>query len=271
MPTPIEVLLNPVSLVVFAMYASLAAWEAIAPARKLPQARRWRVRGVASFTVYFFLSTYLPLLWDTHLARYQLLDLSGLGTAGGTLVGLLVLEVGIYLWHRGLHGSDLLWRGLHQMHHSSERLDTFSAFYFSPLDIVGFAFLGSLCLTLGVGVSPQAATAILLLTTFFALFTHANVSTPRWLGYIVQRPEMHALHHGRGIHRNNFCDLPFIDLLGGTLRNPRTFQGETGFYNGASERVADMLLFRDVSEPRQAHAASQPRSAQVVIDGPTLP
>ena len=35
-PTPIELLLDPVSLTVFAMYAALILWEALAPARPLP-------------------------------------------------------------------------------------------------------------------------------------------------------------------------------------------------------------------------------------------
>jgi len=37
-----------------------------------------------------------------------------------------------------------LWRGFHQMHHSAERVDAFGAFYFSPLDIIGFTMLSSL-------------------------------------------------------------------------------------------------------------------------------
>ena len=42
--------------------------------------------------------------------------------------GLLVAELAIYGWHRALHGSDILWRGLHQWHHSAERIDAASAF-----------------------------------------------------------------------------------------------------------------------------------------------
>ena len=38
MPTPLELLLDPISLTVFAVYAALMAWEAIAPTRALPVA-----------------------------------------------------------------------------------------------------------------------------------------------------------------------------------------------------------------------------------------
>jgi hypothetical protein len=46
--------------------------------------------------------------------------------------------------------------------------------------------------------------------------------------------------------------MPLFDLLFGTFYNPRDFAGETGFYNGASRRVGEMLGFRDVSKPPAA-------------------
>ena len=46
----------------------------------------------------------------------------------------------------------------HQWHHSAERLDTWGAFWFSPLDMVGWTALFSLALTL-VGLSPAAVFA----------------------------------------------------------------------------------------------------------------
>jgi hypothetical protein len=74
--------------------------------------------------------------------------------------------------------------------------------------------------------------------------------TPRWLGYFIQRPESHCIHHGRGIHRYNYSDLPLWDMVFGTFRNPATYDGEVGFYTGASSRIGEMLIGRDVSLPR---------------------
>jgi sterol desaturase/sphingolipid hydroxylase (fatty acid hydroxylase superfamily) len=78
---------------------------------------------------------------------------------------------------------------------------------------------------------------------------HANVRTPRWLGYVVQRPESHSRHHARGVHAGNYSDLPIFDLLFGTFDNPPAFAKRAGFYDGASARVAEMLSFRDVAAP----------------------
>ena len=254
MPTPIEILLDPVSLGVLALYGVLMLVEAIAPGRKLAWIKGWIPRALASFGVYFYLSSYLPLIWDGYLAQYQLLDLSGLGPIAGAVVGLFVYEGMVYAWHRAMHESDWLFRTFHQMHHSAERLDTYGAFYFSPLDMAGFTMVGSLSLSLIVGLSPQAVTLFLFATLFMGIFQHMNVKTPRWLGYFIQRPESHTIHHGKGLHRYNYSDLPIFDILFGTFRNPAEFEMDTGYYDGASARVMDMLLFKDVSVQEQAPA-----------------
>jgi sterol desaturase/sphingolipid hydroxylase (fatty acid hydroxylase superfamily) len=253
MPTPIEILLDPVSLVVIAMYIGLMIWEAVFPARELPKVRYWKIKGLSFFVLFFYLSSYLPLLTDPYLEPFRLLDLTALGTLGGALVGLLLYEFGLYVWHWAMHRFDFLWRTFHQMHHSAERLDTYGAFFFSPMDMIGFTLLGSICFALLIGITPQAITITLLATNFLAIFQHANIKTPRWMGYIVQRPESHTVHHGKGIHKHNYSDLPIFDILFGTFHNPKGYEYETGFYQGASDRIRDMLLFKDISQSPGNH------------------
>jgi sterol desaturase/sphingolipid hydroxylase (fatty acid hydroxylase superfamily) len=247
MPTPLEILLDPISLIVIALYMGLMIWEALFPARTLPSVKFWKLKGLTFFAIYFFLSSYLPLLWNEYLAAHQLLDLTSLGTIGGAFTGILIYQFGVYVWHRSMHKNHLLWRVFHQMHHSAERVDTYGAFLFSPMDMIGYTVLGSLLLVLGAGFSPQASTIILLTNTFFAMFQHANVRTPVWLGYLIQRPEGHALHHAKGIHGYNYSDISVYDIVFGTWKNPKSFEYENGFYNGASSRIVDMLLFKDVA------------------------
>jgi sterol desaturase/sphingolipid hydroxylase (fatty acid hydroxylase superfamily) len=248
MPTPSDLLLDPISLLAFGILAALMLWEWAAPARPLPKVRGWAVRGLLAFIAYFYLSSYLPLLWGDYLSAYRLFDFEALGTLGGAVVSVLVYEFGVYWWHRAMHRSNVLWRIFHQFHHSAERLDTYGAFWFSPWDMVGWTVLGSLALTLA-GVSPGAATVALLCELFLGVFQHTNVRTPRWLGYVLQRPESHSVHHERGVHAYNYSDLPLFDLLFGTWRNPAEFAEQQGFYDGASARIGAMLAFRDVSRP----------------------
>jgi sterol desaturase/sphingolipid hydroxylase (fatty acid hydroxylase superfamily) len=251
MPTPLDILLDPVSLYILAMYAILIIWEAVFPARRLPLIRYWKIKGIISFFFFFYLSTYLPLLYAEWLPTSQLMNLSAINPILAGVAGIFLYEFGIYVWHRSMHKNDKLWKIFHQMHHSAERLDTYGAFYFSPFDMIGFTLLGTVCFSFIIGLSPQSITIILLVTNFFSIFQHANIKTPTWLGYIVQRPESHAMHHARGVHAYNYSDLPLFDILFGTFRNPDKYVAETGFYEGASKRVGEMLLFKDVSTKRK--------------------
>jgi sterol desaturase/sphingolipid hydroxylase (fatty acid hydroxylase superfamily) len=116
------------------------------------------------------------------------------------------------------------------------------------MDMVGFTLLGSVIFTLTIGLSPKAVTPIILSLNFLSAFQHANIKTPRWLGYIIQRPEQYAIHYQKGVHWYNYSDLPFYDLLFGTFKNPTNFQEENGFLDGTSNRIKEMLLFKGISK-----------------------
>ena len=82
MPTPLELVLDPVSLAIIGLYAALIAWEAMFPARALPFVKGWKARGLAAFCAFFLLSSYLPFLWSEHLAHFQLFDIDVVLDAG---------------------------------------------------------------------------------------------------------------------------------------------------------------------------------------------
>ena len=44
MPGPVEILFDPLSLVVFALYGAFVLVEAVFPARELPKIAGWRIR-----------------------------------------------------------------------------------------------------------------------------------------------------------------------------------------------------------------------------------
>ncbi|MBX2970628.1 MAG: sterol desaturase family protein [Cyclobacteriaceae bacterium] len=230
------------------MYSFLMLWEFLLPARKLPKIRNWRIKGIISFLIFFYLSSYLPLLYSAWLPTTQLVDLTHWNIGLAALTGVFVYEFGLYVWHRSMHKSNALWRVFHQMHHSAERLDAVGAFFFSPMDMIGFTFLGTICFSLLLGLPPQSTTIVLLATNFLSVFQHANIKTPVWLGYLIQRPESHAVHHAKGIHAFNYSDLPVFDILFRTFKNPKKYVEVTGFYEGASGQIKDMLLFKDISK-----------------------
>ena len=231
------------------LFIVLLALERRFPARPLPKVAGWKRKGLLFLLVTGGLSAYAPLLWMAPLGHLRLLDLAGLGIAAGAAVAFAGTQLAVYGWHRLMHSVDPLWRWFHQMHHSAERLDIYGANYFHPLDVLGFAVVQTVVPYLVLGVRAEAALLAGIVGTFYTLFQHTNVRTPQWLGYLIQRPESHSVHHARGVHGYNYADFPLWDIVFGTFRNPRPFEPEAGFWDGASARVGKLLAGRDVAQP----------------------
>lgn len=81
----------------------------------------------------------------------------------------------------------------------------------------------------GCAAGTDAAALAGLANFGLAPFQHGQVATPRWLGYRVQRPEAHCLHHQRDVHARNIGDLWLWDLLFGTFAKPATLDVRVGF------------------------------------------
>ncbi|MBC8071134.1 MAG: sterol desaturase family protein [Deltaproteobacteria bacterium] len=239
----LSLVLFPGSLIVF------FALDLLRPARHFVAMPRWRVRGLLGLLVFLTVAMLAPLAWDAWLGEHRLLDTSALPLVPACALALLGASLLSYFWHRALHRVPLLWRS-HQLHHSAERVDIFGAFLFHPLDTLGFTLMGSLAMTLVLGVAPGPAMFANGVLGFCAAFQHANLRTPTWLGWFIQRPESHALHHQRGVHGYNYGDIAIWDRVFGTYRNPERWSGLAGFYDGASRRVGEMLLGIDVSRMR---------------------
>jgi sterol desaturase/sphingolipid hydroxylase (fatty acid hydroxylase superfamily) len=206
-----------VILIVVAVAAAMIAVEAMRPGRRWPRVRGWWLRALAV-------------------------------NAGFVLL--------LYWSHRARHHWGILWRWLHQLHHSPQRIEILTAFYKHPLEIVAESTLAGALLYLCLGVSPRGVLVISIASGVAGLFYHWNIATPRWLGYIVQRPESHCVHHETGVHAYNYSELPLVDMLFGTFRNPARFDGRCGFDAGAEAAVGRLLLGRD------AQAASPPEHVE---------
>jgi sterol desaturase/sphingolipid hydroxylase (fatty acid hydroxylase superfamily) len=217
-------------------------------ARRYETPRRWRLRAFLVTAGAFAFSLKVGEAWGALLPAASLFDLSGLGAVGGAAVGVLVYELFHYAYHRTAHEWGWLWRTSHRMHHAPESLDAFGAYFLHPIDVVAFTSLAVLVAFPVLGLAPEAGALVSVFLSFNAVFQHANIRTPRWVGYLVQRPESHAVHHARGVHRWNYSDLPLWDLVFGTFRNPARFDGEVGFAPGTSSRLGTLLLGRDVDE-----------------------
>jgi len=231
-------------------FLAMLGLESLFPARSFPAIRLWRLKGLGFLIMAGILASTVPLLIpEDWLARHRVLDLTGLGVVGGAAVGYLVVSFLSYVWHRSAHTFPVMWRLFHQIHHSPQRMDMAGANLFHPLELTGFILMGTLTTTLLLGLDPVAAALTGYIAQFYAYFQHMNVRTPAWLGYLIQRPEAHCVHHQRDVHAWNYGDLPVWDLLFGTWRNPKDFAGAVGFDAPATRRVGAMLAFVDVNAP----------------------
>jgi len=241
-----------IEVITLALIPGFLLLDFIWQSRRFEKTRHWRFRGLAVTVAIFFFCGEVAAWWSTLLGDFHLIDGSDLGIWEGAVVGVLVYEFIHYWYHRKAHEWKWLWLAGHQMHHSAESLDAFGAYYLHPFDAFMFTTIASLVFYPLLGLVPEAGIVAALFLTFNAMFQHANIRTPYWLGYVIQRPESHVLHHGKNIHRNNYCDLPLWDMVFSTFRNPRPEQmpAECGFYKGSSNHIIAMLLGKDVAKPK---------------------
>jgi len=237
-----------IGLLVPVTYLLMLAVELIWPARSFPVRRGWHWLGIAFLLLIGTIGAVVPLLLPVQwMAAHRWLDGTGLGVAGGTAIGWLVLSGLAYLWHRASHAFSPLWRFGHQLHHSPQRVDISGSTLFHPLEMVVQVLMQLFVTVIVLGLDPLAAALVGYVAAFYGLFQHWNVRTPQWLGYFIQRPEAHCIHHRQNFHAWNYGDLPLWDLLFGTFRNPREFHGACGFEPPADVRLGAMLLWRDVN------------------------
>lgn len=160
-----------------------------------------------------------------------------------------------YWWHRWRHESDVLWVGFHQIHHSPQRIEAITSFYKHPLEMTVNSVLGSLIVYTLLGLDLKAGAIYTALTALGEFFYHTSVRTPRWIGYVFQRPEMHRIHHEYGRHRNNYGDIVWWDMSFGTYENPAEFESTCGFDPWREEQLLRMLVFKDVHRDGPTTAA----------------
>ena len=187
----------------------------------------------------------LPAAWF----EASLLSGAELGVAGGAIVGYLATTLVAYVWHRAVHRVPLLWRAFHQAHHAPNRLDATGAFVFHPTEMLVYTAMGIVVNVLLLGLDPVAAAIVGFAGVFNAVFQHTNLSTPRAIAWLIQRPEAHSIHHAYDVHAWNYSDFPLWDKLFGTYRAATGFQPRVGFDSEAASRWVAMAMLRDVHAP----------------------
>lgn len=235
-------------LVVIAIAAVFIAVERIWPDQKLPKVKGWWWRVILINAVQAGMVIVGGMTWEKYFHSFNLLHLSEkISPVAQAFVAYGIMTFVYYWWHRVRHESNLLWNLLHQLHHSASRLETITSYYKHPLEIFTNSLIVSGIVYTICGCSLEAAGYVNIISSVAEFFYHVNIKTPHWLGYVIQRPEMHKVHHQRGKHYYNFADLPLWDMAFGTFKNPKEFTAKCGFADNREEKLLEMLMFQNIN------------------------
>jgi len=139
------------------------------------------------------------------------------------LLGFVLFDLWMYVWHLANHKIPLLWR-FHRMHHSDPEMDVTTGVRFHTGEVVlsAIARLAVLPL-LGMSIGQVAVYEAVFLPV--VLFHHSNVRLPSWLDYgllaLIVTPAMHRVHHSRWqpeTDSNYGSVFPYWDVLLGSFR-----------------------------------------------------
>lgn len=235
-------------LVIFGVAAGCILAERLWPAAKLPRVEAWWARILLINAIQLGVLLLAGQTWDRWMSGTSLFHVSHYSTdLVAAVVAYFVSSFVYYWWHRFRHESQVFWKLCHQLHHSARRIEIVTSFYKHPVEILLNSVLSSAIVFPLLGCSIRAASYYTVLTAIAEYFYHWNIRTPRWLGYLIQRPESHRVHHQYRHHTNNFADLPIWDLIFKTFKNPKRVVDRCGFEDWREDRFEDMLAFRDVN------------------------
>ena len=244
--------------VVLAVGLVMLAVERTFPGRRFDRVAGWHARAIGLTAAQAAVSLLATAAWDSWLRGVAPWSLGGHGVIADGLIGYVALTFVYYWWHRARHEIPMLWQRLHQIHHSACSIEVLTSFYKHPIELLVNGILTSAILYLGLGLDAASAGVAVLLAGIAELFYHWNIRTPRWIGFFIQRPESHCIHHLRGFHHNNYSDLPIWDILFGTFHNPRTQPTPCGFGPDGERRFTAMLRGELVPEDHGPASTARP-------------
>ncbi len=249
---------------IFIVAAVFMAWECLFPGRELPRSPGWYLRAASLNATQLGIVVLGGYTWSQWVQGLSLFHIDGCIPV--VLQGFICWFVGtffFYWWHRARHSIDLFWRVFHQIHHSASRIETLTAFYKHPLEIAVNSVLSTVVIFILLGASVEAAPWYSFFAALGEFYYHANLRTPRWTGYFMQRPEQHSIHHQLDVHDFNYGDITWWDRLFGTFKEAEAFAPQCGYQDAREQLMGQMLVFRDVNKlsPNDIHSAALERPA----------
>jgi sterol desaturase/sphingolipid hydroxylase (fatty acid hydroxylase superfamily) len=230
----------------FGVLVIMAIWELLLPRRELTMSKL--TRWLSNLGIVLIDNILLRLLFPVLAISVALTaQESGWGLLNNIPlpywlslgIGVLALDLIIYLQHLMFHAVPVLWR-LHMMHHADLDFDVTTGLRFHPLEII-ISMLIKLSAIAALGPSVLAVLVFEITLNATAMFNHSNVKIPlnvdKVLRLLVVTPDMHRVHHSVTIRETNSnfgFNFPWWDRLLGTYR-PQPAAGHEGMTIGLSQ------------------------------------
>jgi sterol desaturase/sphingolipid hydroxylase (fatty acid hydroxylase superfamily) len=210
------------------IFILIALWEIRMPRRVLTTSKKWRWFNNLSLIAInpVLLRLVFPVL-AVEMARTAQANGWGLlnhfDTPGliAMVVGIVALDLVIYLQHVMFHAVPILWR-LHRVHHADLDYDLTTGLRFHPVEIVLSTVL-KITIIVALGPPVAAVLAFEILLNGMAMFNHGNIklapSVDRFLRCLVVTPDVHRVHHSvimRETNSNYGFNLSIWDRMFGT-------------------------------------------------------
>ena len=253
------------------VFAAFAILESLFPrrTRNHPRARRWPANigvSVLNQVVVRLLVPASTLVVAAHSAESQfgVLHQFELPLWVNIFIGIVVLDLAIYLQHVVFHAVPVLWR-LHRMHHADTDFDITTGIRFHPLEIIiSAAIKMTVVYLLGPPLIAVLVFEILLNAT--SMFNHTNLALPQAADRITRRlivtPDMHRVHHSvfpDETNSNFGFNFPWWDHLFGTYR-PQPRDGHLAMTIGLNEyrEPTELRLDKMLLQPFRGDAGNYP-------------
>ncbi|NOY73622.1 MAG: sterol desaturase family protein [Gammaproteobacteria bacterium] len=230
------------SILEIILFLSLFLLEHAKPARQFPIPKMWFKHWCELMSFAIIWLSGLLAVWPYVSPIWQPLD--DWPFWGQVITTYLTYSFVAYWYHRIRHNNRFLWRFVHYMHHAPAHMDTRVTFWRHPIEMI----IDSLViLSIGkfLGVNAEIIFCVLIIESMLEIFHHSNIHTPkclRWVGYFIQIPEQHLIHHQQGLHRWNYATVTLWDTLFGTVQVPDDWKGAVGLPEWNSTRK--LLLFK---------------------------
>jgi sterol desaturase/sphingolipid hydroxylase (fatty acid hydroxylase superfamily) len=187
-----------------ALFVGLLVLERARPLRRRVQARLRRLLtngAVAAVGLVAARLTLIPAIVavaaGAEQRRWGLVRYLPMPPLARALLGFVLMDYGIYVWHWLMHRVPFLWR-FHNVHHTDLDLDVSTAFRFHFGELLLSVFYRSAQVVL-IGVGPTLALVFEMTLEGCTEFHHSNWRLPahveRMVNCLIVTPRMHGIHH----------------------------------------------------------------------------